>query len=55
MRKLVVDICFNKNCNPPSETNYLVDVMIWNKAERWGYMTVKLHGNGTEVVANIDQ
>uniref|UniRef100_A0A8D0AGA1 Lipase, member Ia n=1 Tax=Sander lucioperca TaxID=283035 RepID=A0A8D0AGA1_SANLU len=43
--------------NPDSPfcmTNYRLEVMIWNKDVRWGYMTVKLHGNGKEAVATID-
>ncbi|XP_042287384.1 lipase member H-like [Thunnus maccoyii] len=35
-------------------TNYKVEVVIWNQVERWGYITVKLHGNGEEAVATID-
>lgn len=38
-----------------SVTNYRVDVMIWNKDMRWGYITVKLHSNDKEAVATIDQ
>ncbi|XP_022046227.1 lipase member H-like [Acanthochromis polyacanthus] len=40
--------------SPFCMTNYRVDVMIWNKEVRWGYITVKLHGDGTEAVATID-
>uniref|UniRef100_A0A8C5EC93 Lipase member H-like n=2 Tax=Gouania willdenowi TaxID=441366 RepID=A0A8C5EC93_GOUWI len=35
-------------------TNYRVDVQIWNRDARWGYLTVKLHGNESEAVATID-
>ncbi|XP_026183607.1 lipase member H [Mastacembelus armatus] len=35
-------------------TNYLLDVMVWNKDERSGYITAKLHYNGTEAVASIN-
>ncbi|XP_040907475.1 lipase member H isoform X2 [Toxotes jaculatrix] len=40
--------------SPFCMTSYRVDVMIWNKDARWGYLTVKLHHNGTESVATID-
>nr|XP_046267663.1 lipase member H-like isoform X2 [Scatophagus argus] len=40
--------------SPFCMTNYRVDVMIWNKDVRWGYITVKLHGDGKEAVATID-
>ncbi|XP_029375048.1 lipase member H [Echeneis naucrates] len=33
---------------------YRVDVIIWNRDARWGYITVKLHDKGTEAVATID-
>lgn len=38
-----------------SVTKYRVDVMIWNKAARWGRLTVKLLGADQEAVATIDQ
>lgn len=50
----MVNIFVNTNLNV-SVTNYRLEVMIWNKDVRWGYMTVKLHGNGKEAVATIDQ
>lgn len=34
---------------------YTVDVTVWNKAVRWGYLTVKLHSVDQEAVATIDQ
>ncbi|XP_011609901.1 lipase member H [Takifugu rubripes] len=43
--------------NPASPfcmTKYRVEVMIWNKAARWGRLTVKLHGADQEAVATID-
>ncbi|XP_029303176.1 lipase member H [Cottoperca gobio] len=40
--------------SPFCRTNYRVEVMIWNKDVRWGYITVKLHGNDKEAVATID-
>ncbi|XP_010736283.2 lipase member H [Larimichthys crocea] len=41
--------------SPFCMTGYTVDVVIWNKDERWGYITVKLHGDdGKEAVATID-
>ncbi|XP_044077559.1 lipase member H isoform X2 [Siniperca chuatsi] len=40
--------------SPFCMTDYKVDVMIWNEDERWGYITIKLHGNGEEAVATID-
>ncbi|XP_041808232.1 lipase member H [Chelmon rostratus] len=40
--------------SPFCKTNYRVDVMIWNKDMRSGYITVKLHSNGKEAVATID-
>ncbi|XP_076606933.1 lipase member H [Chaetodon auriga] len=46
---------FTTNSLPPfCKTNYMVDVMIWNKDMRWGYITVKLSSNGKEAVATID-
>ncbi|XP_071316991.1 lipase member H-like [Trachinotus anak] len=46
---------FTTNANSPfCMSSYRVDVMIWNKDVRWGYITVKLHYNGTEAVATID-
>lgn len=35
-------------------TNYKVDVMVWNEDVRWGYITIKLYGDGKEAVATID-
>uniref|UniRef100_A0A672GYS7 Lipase domain-containing protein n=1 Tax=Salarias fasciatus TaxID=181472 RepID=A0A672GYS7_SALFA len=41
--------------SPFCRTNYKVEVMIWNKKVRWGYLTVKLYGDGgEEAVATID-
>ncbi|XP_074467413.1 lipase member H [Sebastes fasciatus] len=40
--------------SPFCRTNYRVEVMIWNADVRWGYITIKLHGNGKEAVATID-
>ncbi|XP_019728950.1 lipase member H isoform X1 [Hippocampus comes] len=34
--------------------NYKLDVVVWNEEDHWGYITVKLHGNGTDAVAKID-
>lgn len=50
-------LVFEQICECPlSVTGYTVDVVIWNKDERWGYITVKLHGDdGKEAVATIDQ
>ncbi|XP_070773374.1 lipase member H isoform X2 [Enoplosus armatus] len=46
---------FTTNTKSPfCMTLYRVDVMIWNEDERWGFMTIKLHGNGEEAVATID-
>ncbi|XP_028277081.1 lipase member H [Parambassis ranga] len=46
---------FTTNAQSPfCMTQYRVEVMIWNKEVRWGYLTIKLHGNGTEAVAVID-
>lgn len=42
-------------CTVISETKYLLDVTIWNKAVRWGYLTVKLYSADQEAVATIDQ
>ncbi|XP_042355501.1 lipase member H-like isoform X2 [Plectropomus leopardus] len=39
---------------PFCRTNYRMEVMVWNKDVRWGYITVKLHGDGEEAVATID-
>ncbi|CAJ1064025.1 lipase member H-like [Xyrichtys novacula] len=40
--------------SPFCMTNYRVEVVIWNEDVRWGYITVKLHGNDGEAVATID-
>lgn len=40
--------------SPYCMTNYRMDVMIWNKDVQWGYLTVKLHGNGKQAQATID-
>ncbi|XP_008274482.1 lipase member H [Stegastes partitus] len=46
---------FTTNAKSPfCMTNYMVEVTIWNKEVRWGYLTVKLHGGGKEAVATID-
>lgn len=46
---------FNTNAASPfCMTNYRVEVTIWNKDVRWGYITVKLLGNGDVAVATID-
>ncbi|KAG7485558.1 lipase member H-like [Solea senegalensis] len=46
---------FTTNAESPyCITGYQVDVMIWNMEPRQGYITIKLHYNGTEAVANID-
>ncbi|XP_068457538.1 lipase member H [Clinocottus analis] len=46
---------FTTNTKSPfCRTNYRMEVMIWNEDVRFGYITVKLHGNGKEAVATID-
>ncbi|XP_070699708.1 lipase member H [Pempheris klunzingeri] len=40
--------------SPFCMTPYRVEVMIWNKDLRWGFITVKLYSNGKEAVATID-
>ncbi|XP_019941818.1 lipase member H [Paralichthys olivaceus] len=40
--------------SPFCTTGYTVDVVIWNTNIQCGYMTIKLHHNGTEAVATID-
>lgn len=40
--------------SPYCMTNYRMDVTIWNKDVQWGYLTVKLHGNGKEAQATIN-
>uniref|UniRef100_A0A2I4ASV5 Lipase member H n=1 Tax=Austrofundulus limnaeus TaxID=52670 RepID=A0A2I4ASV5_AUSLI len=46
---------FTTNADSPyCKTNYKVDVMIWNKSERWGYITIKLFDGNKEAVATID-
>ncbi|XP_040005654.1 lipase member H-like isoform X2 [Xiphias gladius] len=46
---------FTTNAKSPfCMTSYRVEVMIWNKDVRWGYITIKLHYNGTEAVATVD-
>ncbi|KAM4545711.1 lipase member H isoform 2-T2 [Odontesthes bonariensis] len=47
---------FTTNAQSPfCMTNYKMEVMIWNKETRWGYMTVKLHDDNKEAVATIEQ
>lgn len=36
-------------------TNYKVDLLIWNKEVRWGYITVKLGKGENVTVASIEQ
>lgn len=36
-------------------TNYKVDLLIWNKEVRWGYITVKLRKGENVTVASIEQ
>ncbi|XP_034540081.1 lipase member H-like [Notolabrus celidotus] len=46
---------FNTNAvHPFCMTNYRVDVLIWNEEERYGYITIKLHGINEEAEATID-
>ncbi|XP_072231278.1 lipase member H [Leuresthes tenuis] len=46
---------FTTNAQSPfCKTNYKIEVMIWNKESRWGYMTVKLYDDNKEAVATID-
>lgn len=40
--------------SPFCRTNYKVNVMIWNKNVRWGYLTVQLHGGGETAIAEIN-
>ncbi|XP_056267543.1 lipase member H isoform X2 [Pseudoliparis swirei] len=40
--------------SPFCRTNYRVEVMIWNEDVRFGFITVKLHGDGEEAVATIN-
>uniref|UniRef100_A0A8C4E1W3 Lipase domain-containing protein n=1 Tax=Dicentrarchus labrax TaxID=13489 RepID=A0A8C4E1W3_DICLA len=40
--------------SPFCMTNYRMNVMIWNRDVRWGYITVKLHSKGKEAVATIN-
>ncbi|KAF7205761.1 lipase member H [Nothobranchius furzeri] len=40
--------------SPFFKSNYLVDVMIWSRSSRWGYLTVKLNNGTKEAVAVID-
>ncbi|XP_078477936.1 lipase member H, partial [Lampetra planeri] len=48
-------VFFSTNEHSPfCKTNYRVDVVIWNQDARWGYLTVKLYGNGEEALATID-
>ncbi|XP_061904543.1 lipase member H isoform X4 [Entelurus aequoreus] len=44
---------FTNRKSPFCMTNYRLDVVIWNEEVHWGYITVKLHGNGTDAVAKI--
>ncbi|KAM7397949.1 hypothetical protein PAMA_006019 [Pampus argenteus] len=47
---------FNTNEDSPfCMTSYRLDVVIWNQEVRWGYITVKLHGDGNETEATINQ
>nr|XP_040036242.1 lipase member H isoform X1 [Gasterosteus aculeatus aculeatus]XP_040036243.1 lipase member H isoform X1 [Gasterosteus aculeatus aculeatus]XP_040036244.1 lipase member H isoform X1 [Gasterosteus aculeatus aculeatus] len=46
---------FTTNAKSPfCMTGYRVEVMVWNKELRFGYITIKLHGKGEEAVATID-
>ncbi|XP_034406832.1 lipase member H [Cyclopterus lumpus] len=46
---------FTTNTDSPfCRTNYRMEVMIWNEDIRFGFITVKLHGNGKEAVATIN-
>ncbi|CAG5874266.1 unnamed protein product [Menidia menidia] len=46
---------FKTNAQTPfCMTNYKVDVMIWNKSGRAGYLTIKLYDDNKEAVATID-
>ncbi|KAF7670381.1 hypothetical protein LDENG_00299730 [Lucifuga dentata] len=48
-------VFFSTNKEPPfCMTTYRVEVVIWNEDTRWGYITIKLHGDGKEAVANIN-
>ncbi|XP_034034373.1 lipase member H-like [Thalassophryne amazonica] len=38
---------------PFCTTNYMVDVVIWNEYTRWGYITIKLNGDGKEAFSII--
>ncbi|TNN41128.1 Lipase member H [Liparis tanakae] len=45
---------FTNTASPFCKTNYRVEVMIWNEDVRFGYITIKLHGDGEEAVATIN-
>ncbi|KAM8898880.1 lipase member H [Spinachia spinachia] len=40
--------------SPFCMVGYRVDVMVWNKEVRFGYLTIKLYGKGEEAVATVD-
>uniref|UniRef100_H3CXC9 Lipase, member Ia n=1 Tax=Tetraodon nigroviridis TaxID=99883 RepID=H3CXC9_TETNG len=49
------NVYFTTNSASPFCTaQYTVDVTVWNKAVRWGYLTVKLYSADQEAVATID-
>ncbi|XP_053187549.1 lipase member H-like [Scomber japonicus] len=55
LRRRQTKAFFNTNkASPFCLTGYKVDVIIWNQEVRWGYITVKLHGDGKEAVATIN-
>lgn len=42
-------------CSLFQATNYKVDLLIWNKEVRWGFITVKLRKGHNVTVASIEQ
>ncbi|KAI1903136.1 hypothetical protein AGOR_G00024100 [Albula goreensis] len=46
---------FSTNADPPyCRTNYLVDIVPWNKPIRWGVITIKMHSGEDVAEAKID-
>ncbi|XP_056140508.1 lipase member H-like [Lampris incognitus] len=46
---------FTTNIGSPfCRTNYRLDILTWNQETRWGYITIKLFGDGKDAVATIN-
>ncbi|XP_076024800.1 lipase member H [Genypterus blacodes] len=48
-------VYFSTNKESPfCRINYRVEVTTWNKDTRWGFLTIKLHGDGEEAEATVN-